>query len=113
MSSLESQFGSLVRHHRKLAELTQAQLAERIDRQPGAVKNIENGNAGPTFETIVRLTQALSVDARDLFEIGDFVAREGRNDPLVEIVSILSALPEAELKAMLELVKSAMDFRRA
>ncbi|WP_343699462.1 helix-turn-helix transcriptional regulator [Caulobacter sp.] len=113
MASLEEQFGFLVRHHRKNADLTQAQLAELIDRQPGAVKNIENGKAGPTFETIVRLTKALHVEARDFFEVGNFSAREGRQDALLEIVNVLSVLPEAELVAMSDVIKSAMAFRRA
>jgi len=113
MASLEEQFGAFVRLHRKRVGLTQAQLAERIDRQPGAVKNIENGKAGPTFETIVRLTQALDVEPRELFEIGTFAAREGRSDALVEIVQILTALPEAELEAIKELIKSAIAYRRA
>lgn len=112
MARLEEQFGSLVRHHRKLAGLTQAQLAERVDRQPGAIQNIESGKAGPTFETIVRLADALQVDPRELFGIGEFAAREGRNDPLVEIVKALSPLSEDQLLSVHELLVAALKIRR-
>lgn len=112
MATLEEQVGAVVRHLRKRADLTQAELAERIDRQPGAVQNIENGNAGPTFETIKRLSKALEVDARDLFGVGDFAAKEGRIDPLVEIVEVLSTLSDDELEAMKLLIQAAVGLRR-
>ncbi len=113
MARLEEQVGALVRHHRKRANLTQAELAERIDRQPGAIQNIENGKAGPTFETIVRLSQALDVDARDLFGLGEFAARDGRDDALVDILKILSTLSEEDLLTVRSLVEAALNFRRA
>ena len=113
MARLEEQFGALVRHHRKRADLTQAQLAEKVDRQPNAIQNIENGKAGPTFETLVRLTQALEVDARDLFGSGEFTAQEGREDALVDIIRVLSPLSEAELVAIKSLIVAALEVRRA
>ena len=103
----------MVRHHRKRADLTQAQLAEKVDRQPNAIQNIENGKAGPTFETLVRLTQALEVDARDLFGSGEFTAQEGREDALVDIIRVLSPLSEAELVAIKSLIVAALEVRRA
>ncbi|MEH0194253.1 helix-turn-helix transcriptional regulator [Caulobacter sp. CCNWLY153] len=112
MTKLEEQFGAMVRHHRKRAGLTQAQLAERTDRQPNAIQNIEQGKAGPTFETIVRLAQALEVDPRDFFGVGDFAARDGRNDPLVDIVNKLSSMSDAELKAVFSLLEAAVVFRK-
>lgn len=113
MTKLEEQFGAMVRHHRKRAGFTQAQLAERTDRQPNAIQNIEQGKAGPTFETIVRLSQALEVDPRDLFGAGDFGARDGREDPLVAIVNMLAGRSDAELRATLLLLEAAMALRKA
>ncbi|AYV48609.1 hypothetical protein CFHF_19655 [Caulobacter flavus] len=113
MARLEEQVGAIVRHHRTRAGLTQAQLAELIDRQPGAVQNIENGKAGPTFETIVRLVRALNINAVELFQHGDFVVSESANDTLVEILQIVSALGEPELIAVKALIEAGLDLRRA
>jgi transcriptional regulator with XRE-family HTH domain len=112
MARLEEQFGALVRHHRKRLNLTQPQLAEKVDRQPNAIKNIESGKAGPTFETIVRLAQALEVDPRDLFGSGDFAARDGLDDPIVDIIKLLSPLSDVELVAIRVLIESGLKLRR-
>lgn len=102
----------MVRHHRTRAGLTQAQLAELVDRQPGAIQNIENGKAGPTFETLVRLVRALNIDAVELFQSGDFVARENNPDTLVEILKIVSGLGEPELVAVKSLIEAGLELRR-
>ncbi|OYX01849.1 MAG: hypothetical protein B7Z12_13260 [Caulobacter vibrioides] len=112
MARLEEQFGAFVRHHRKRLNLTQPQLAEKIDRQLNAIKNIESGKKGTTFETIDRLAQALEVDPRDLFGGGDFAARSDRDDSLVDIIKLLSPLSEPELAAIKVLVEAGLKLRR-
>jgi len=108
MARLELQFGALVRHHRKRAGLSQAQLAEKIGRQPNAVQKLETGKSRPTFETLVRLAQALDVDVRDLFGIGDFAARDGNKDSLVRILKAVSPLSEQELAIVDAMLRSAL-----
>ncbi|WP_343699461.1 helix-turn-helix transcriptional regulator [Caulobacter sp.] len=112
MATLAKQFGALVRHHRKLAKLSQAQLAEKTDRQPSAIKNIEAGKSAPSFDTLARLAKALDVSARDFFELGAFAAEDGRDDALVDIIGVLSGLPQRELASMKVLIEAAVDFRR-
>jgi len=112
MASLEEQVGDLVRHHRKLAGLTQAQLAERIGRQTGTVTRIETGEAAPSFETLSSLAEALGVHVRDFFGVGEHAIAEGRSDPLVAIVAKVSSLDEEELKAVNELVGAALKLKR-
>lgn len=97
MASLEEQVGALVRHHRKRRGLTQAQLAERIDRQTGAVTRIETGEAAPSFDTLNKLAEVLEVDVRDFFGLGEFATKEGRDDPLVRLVERVSPLDVAQL----------------
>lgn len=112
MARLEEQFGAFVRHHRKRLNLTQPQLAEKVDRQLNAIKNIESGKTGTTFETIDRLAQALEVDPRDLFGSGDFAARSDREDSLVDIIRMLSSLSEPELAAVKVLLEAGLKLRR-
>jgi len=112
MSKLEEQFGALVRHHRKRAGLSQAQLAERIDRQTNAVQRLESGEAAPTFDTVVRLAEALDVDVRDLFGVEGYAARANRDDPLNAIFKQLIGLSDADLSKVSELVAAALKFRK-
>lgn len=48
------------------ADLTQAQLAERIGTKQSAIARLETGSAKPSFDMLQRLTAALNVS----FEIG-------------------------------------------
>ena len=112
MARLELQFGALVRHHRKRAGLSQAQLAEKVDRQPDAIQKLENGKSRPTFETLVRLARALDVDLRDLFGSGDFAVREGHKDSLVRILKAVSSLSEHELAIVDAMLRSALKLKQ-
>lgn len=112
MASLEEQVGALVRHHRKLAGLTQAQLAERIGRQTGAVTRIETGEAAPTFETLSSLAQALGVEVRDFFGVGSHAVAEDRSDPMVSIVAKLAPLAAHELASVDEMIGAALRIKR-
>jgi transcriptional regulator with XRE-family HTH domain len=108
MATLEEQFGALVRYHRKRAGLSQAQLAEKIDRQTNAVQRLENGETSPTFDTVVRLAEALDIDVWELFKVGDYSARPGRDDTLATIFKQLVGIKEAELQKINDLITVAL-----
>jgi transcriptional regulator with XRE-family HTH domain len=112
MSKLEVQFGDMLRYHRKRAGLSQAQLAEKIDRQTNAVQRLESGEASPTFDTLERLSEALEVDVRDFFGAGDYSARAGRDDPLAAIFKLLVGLKDKELQTIFELTVAALKLRK-
>lgn len=112
MASLEEQVGALVRHHRKLAGLTQAELAERIGRQTGAVTRIETGEAAPSFETLSSLARALGVEIRDFFGVGAHPSRDDRNDPMVAIIDKLSTLNADGLAAVDDMVAAALRIKK-
>ncbi|OYX02507.1 MAG: hypothetical protein B7Z12_11975 [Caulobacter vibrioides] len=112
MAKIEDQLGAVVKHHRKRLGLTQSQLAEKIDRQPGTVQSLEAGNA-PTFETLVRLAAVFEVNLRDLFGVGEFAIQDGRDDPLVGIVQRLSGLTIEELQWIDEVLAITLRFKPA
>lgn len=112
MAKVEEQLGAVVKHHRKRLGLTQSQLAELIDRQPGTVQSLEAGNA-PTFETLVRLAAVFEIHIRDLFGVGEYAVEDGRDDPLVAIVQRLSALSMEELQWVDEVLAITLRFRPA
>ncbi|PIB92604.1 helix-turn-helix domain-containing protein [Caulobacter sp. FWC2] len=113
MAKVEEQLGAVVKHHRKRLGLTQSQLAERIDRQPGTVQSLEAGSNAPTFETLVRLAAVFDMPLRDLFGVGEFAIKDGREDPLVGIVQRLSGLTTEELEWIDEVLAITLRFKPA
>ena len=65
--SLAREVGRRIRALRRRRGLTQAALAERIDRSEVALRAIERGASAPSFATLERLVQALDVPAAGLF----------------------------------------------
>ena len=60
-TELKHTIGRRVRTARDDAKLTQELLAERIDRSPEAVSNIERGLSLPTLDTLDRIATTLGV----------------------------------------------------
>ena len=112
MATLQEQVGALVRHHRVRSGLSQQEVADRIGRTNVQLSRIENGKSAPEFESLSLLADALGVEVRDLFELGDFAAREGREDPLVDIINLLSPLTDGELQNFRELIATALKMRK-
>jgi transcriptional regulator with XRE-family HTH domain len=111
MATLEEQLGAMVRHHRLSAGLSQQELADRIGRTSVTVSRIETGKSATTFDVLSSLANALEVEVRDLFGVGEFAAREGRDDPLVGIVADLSTLTKDELTSVAAIVSSVLKFK--
>ena len=59
-----TKFAARLKELREIAGLTQLQLAEKVCLSLGAIRNLEQGINGATFETAVALAAALGVDCR-------------------------------------------------
>lgn len=68
MSVLRNNFGKRLRQIRRQKDITQEQLAEAIGVSPTFMSNLERGINGPSFDILQKLTEALGVPARDLFD---------------------------------------------
>ena len=60
-------FGRLIRERRQQLDLTQQNVAQRIKTSIPYVAHLESGKRHPSEQVVVRLANALSLDARDLF----------------------------------------------
>lgn len=109
MASLREQVGGLIRHHRDRAGLNQTEVADLIGVAQETISRIERGSLAPSFETLADLANALKVDVRDFFEAGDFVAREGRDDPLVRVVGRLTELSDDDVEWVDKLIVTALS----
>lgn len=65
--TLEQAIGHQVRHHRKHAGLTVAELAAAAQISPGMLSKIENGQISPSLSTLQMLASALNVPLTVLF----------------------------------------------
>lgn len=65
--TLEQAIGHQVRHHRKQAGLTVAELAVAAQISPGMLSKIENGQISPSLSTLQMLAAALNVPLTVLF----------------------------------------------
>ena len=54
-------FGARLRALREAAGLTQAKLAEKADMQPSVLARLERGEREPTWPTVLKLAESLSV----------------------------------------------------
>ena len=59
--------GERVRHRREELGLTGAQLAARAGMAPSAVSQIETGRRSPSSTSVIKLADALGVEAGELF----------------------------------------------
>jgi transcriptional regulator with XRE-family HTH domain len=88
----------MVRHHRELAGLTQAELGDKIGKALESIGRIERGEVAPSLKTLDQLATALGIEVRDLFGIGDFAVKDRRGDPLVRIVERLAGLSADDIE---------------
>lgn len=110
MSDLRVQVGNLVRHHRENAEITQAMLAERVDRSVQLIGRIERGQSAPSFETLEAMSNALGVAVRDFFGAGEYAAGQNdANEPLSRLIMKVAKLPTEDLEWIVGLVDHALD----
>ena len=65
--TLEQSIGLQVRHHRKAAGLTVAELAEASDISPGMLSKIENGQISPSLNSLQTLAASLNIPIPVLF----------------------------------------------
>ncbi len=76
-------FGEVIRHRRRELNLTQREVASRINTSTTCVGHLESGKRHPSDQIVTRLAEVLDLDQRELF----FLA-----NPHVE--ALLANLPE-------------------
>ena len=68
MSKVEKLIGSQIANIRKEREITQAELAEKIDVTVETISRLERGVSMPSIKTLEAISKALAVRLKDLFD---------------------------------------------
>ena len=76
MNPLKKKLGARIQEIRKGKNLTQEALAEKIDMDKPNLSNIECGKRFMTAETLEKLSTALEVEEKDLFDFGHIKDRK-------------------------------------
>jgi len=101
--SFKRRVGFRIKLVRRRRNLSQEELAERIDRTPEAVSSIERGRTLPNFVTLERLGRALDVPVHEFFDIGPQTDENPRRNRLIaELVEVVRSLSDADLEVALE-----------
>ena len=103
----QAAIGSYIAKKRREKNLTQEQLAEKINRSTQFVSTIERGIAGASLETIVSLCDALSVSS-------EWLLRGQEPTPTADYIAAkFVGLSTEELISMNKLVNDLLDMLHA
>jgi transcriptional regulator with XRE-family HTH domain len=68
MAEIYLLIGKRIKHLRRLRNLTQAQLAEKVNLSVNYISQIETGVASPTITVLVAIAKELDVELKELFD---------------------------------------------
>jgi len=94
---LRSLFGANLKAARRSNGITQAELAEKIDKSVNLVSQIERGTNAPSFETIAMICNELKITPEALFKGWTIVSKKNTSK-FLEIQNKLAKLSDDELK---------------
>ncbi len=109
MPTLKEKLGARIRELRKSLGLSQEKLAELIDMDKPNLSNIERGKRFMTAETLEKIANALKTTERELF---NFNKTEPEKYLRQDIIDILDAFEEKDLKFILEIISSYKKLKK-
>lgn len=68
MSTLKKKFGSRLKELRRERDITQEQLSDKTGLTIESISNIERGIFAPKFDNLEKISKALKVHVKELFE---------------------------------------------
>ncbi len=102
--------GIKIRALRKEAKLSQAELAELIDRSTESISNLERGVSSPNLETLFRLSTKLEVPL--IYFVEGFAGQSGdreRAELLSSLNAIAIGLSNKKLETAVNQLKALQD----
>lgn len=103
---LKHNIGQRVKSARLQRGLTQAELAEAIEKAFETISNIERGKTAPNFSTLSDIAEALDVPLRDFFDFGDGDTTDERQALLFQLNTLVGKMDDDQLSVLLKLGKA-------
>ena len=106
---LKQNIGLRVKAARQQKGLTQAQLAEAIDKAFETISNIERGKTAPNFSTLYDIANVLGLPMREFFELEDAEVSDARQRLLIQLNTMISQMDDRQLNLLLKLGQVLKD----
>jgi len=97
--------GSRIKELRKTNNLTQEQLAEKVDLATRYISLIEVGRSSPSLETMESIANALGVEIKDLFE---FAHLQAGGVKIAEIEKLLAGADEEKRRTITKIIRAVV-----
>ena len=106
--------GFQVKKHRKAMNLSQEDLAEKIDKSVDTVSNIERGKGAPSFETALDVANALGIELFELFQVNEMSTHDKQKMKVLDsICDLLKDQPDEMLHFTLEQTKQLVSLKES
>ncbi|MCT4553643.1 MAG: helix-turn-helix transcriptional regulator [Pelagimonas sp.] len=106
---LKQNIGLRVKAARQQKGLTQAQLAEAIDKAFETISNIERGKTAPNFSTLYDIAIALGLPMREFFDVDEENLTDARQRLLMQLNTMIAQMDDRQLNLLLKLGKVLRD----
>lgn len=110
MSEIARLIGERIRSARNRAGYSQETLGEKAGLHPTYIGQLERGEKNATLESIEKVARALGISFELLF--ANIVEGDAENAVAAECYHLIDSLPISEQKALLELIKKTIDYKK-
>jgi len=100
---LKQNIGLRVKAARTQQGLTQAQLAEAIDKAFETISNIERGKTAPNFSTLYDIANVLGLPMREFFDVDEEDLTDARQRLLMQVNAMIAQMDNRQLNLLLKL----------
>lgn len=106
--------GLQVKKRRKAMNLSQEDLAEKIDKSVDTVSNIERGKGAPSFDTALDVANALGLEMFELFHVHDMSTEDKNKMKLLDsICDLLKDQPDEILQFTLKQTQQLVSLKES
>ena len=95
--------GLRVKAARQQRGLTQAQLADEIDKAFETISNIERGKTAPNFLTLADIADVLQLNLKDFFDGDEVGVSDLRRQSLTQLNALVGQMDDTTLALFLKL----------
>ena len=106
---LKQNIGLRVKAARQQKGLTQAQLAEAIDKAFETISYIERGKTAPNFSTLHDIANVLGLPMREFFDVDEAELSDARQRLLMQLNTMVSQMDDRQLNLLLKLGQVLRD----
>lgn len=86
MQTARKLIGARIKEIRKLRQLSQERLAERVGVEPKQISRIEGGKSSPSMDTLEGLARELKVEMKDLLDFHHLEDTDKLDDQVLALI---------------------------